>query len=627
MRHSEDMPLYCYGAEMPETELHPRPQLARRDWIDLCGSWFFTFDDANQGLQKRWMEGATPFSHTIIVPFPPESSASGIGDLQDHSCMWYQRSFRVEPLADNERLIVHFGAVDYRAQVWVNGQLVAAHEGGHTPFNADISGALRLAAEQQIVVRVEDRADDLAQPRGKQDWQPEAHAIWYHRTSGIWQPVWLERVSDLHIAALRWTPNLKQGTLELEAQLSAVPPGPLQLQIQLSLHGTLLVDDQCRIEQNSLRRSFALNPAQLSMSRHEILWSPEHPNLIEATITLLNGAHTVDLVSSYAGLRSVDCRHHRFLLNDRPYYQRLVLAQGYWPETHLAAPDTDALRREVELIKALGFNGVRLHQKVEDPRFLYWCDRLGLLVWGEMANTFVFSPTAVVRLTQEWIAVLERDYSHPCIVTWVPINESWGVPQLDGDQAQRNFVQALYHLTRALDPTRPVIGNDGWEYLVGDILGVHDYASDGAILQQRYGTSDAIEQTLQTIQPYFHALLLSDAQRNGQPVMLTEFGGIGYAPAPGEPWHGYGTVRSPEEFLAKYSELLDAVLASTSLAGFCYTQLTDTLQETNGLLYADRRPKMAIAAVQAVTTRQAQALPGDKVASAHSPSETDALSV
>jgi hypothetical protein len=290
-----------------------------------------------------------------------------------------------------------------------------------------------------------------------------------------------------------------------------------------------------------------------------------------------------------------------------------VLAQNYWPASHLAAPSDDALRREVELIKSLGFNGVRIHQKVEDERFLYWCDRLGLLVWAEMANAYEFTETAIARFTREWIEVVKQQYSHPSIITWVPFNESWGVPDLPGDPAQRNFVRGIYHLTKALDPTRPVIGNDGWEHVAGDIWGVHDYALDGAALRERYGTAEAMEQALQG-RPQHHRAVLDDAPRGGRPIILSEFGGITYEPEVGKPWFGYGSVRSDDELLNKYEELVSAVLDSPSIAGFCYTQLTDTEQETNGLLRSDRTPKLDPEIVRAITSRPSKAIPGDFIA-------------
>ena len=596
------------------TEGHPRPQLTRERWTDLCGRWSFAFDDRDVGVEAGWPERTDPFDRSILVPFPPESRASGVGDPAPHPVVWYRRTFRVAPEERGERLLLHFGAVDYRARVWVNGRQVAEHEGGHTPFSADVTPVLRPGdAEQVVVVRAEDRPDDLAQPRGKQDWQPEPHRIWYHRTTGIWQPVWLEPVPAVSIAAVRWTPDLDRGMLGVEVRLNAVPPRPLRLRLRLSLRGASLEDDAWIVARAETRRAVALELGELAMERDRVLWSPRYPNLIDAELALLDGDRVVDEVRSYVGLRSAGFANGRFLLNGRPYYPRLVLSQNYWPESHLAAPDAGALRREAEMVKSLGFNGVRIHQKVEDPRFLHWCDRLGLLVWGEMANAYVFSATAAERLTREWLEVLRRDYSHPCVVTWVPINESWGVPGLPNDPAQQAFVRGLYHLTRALDPTRPVIGNDGWEHVVSDVWGIHDYALDGDTLRERYGSSESVERTLREVQPAYRSIALPDAHRAGEPVMLTEFGGISYAPDPGERWHGYGTVSTTEAFLARYRDLVEAVLDSPAISGFCYTQLADTEQETNGLLTADREPKLDPEAVRAITGRVSKAVPAEVI--------------
>jgi len=603
---------------MQNTDLHPRPQLTRPRWTDLGGQWQFAYDDNNRGIAEHWIEHPDKFDRTITVPFPPESQASGIGDTAFHPVVWYRRTFTIPAQERQGRMLLHFGAVDYHAQVWVNGQLVAEHEGGHTPFSADITSALRPEADDHVVVvRAEDQPTDLAQPRGKQYWQPEPGRIWYHRTTGIWQPVWLEPVGNTYIAALRWTPDLDRGLLGLQVRLSAAPERPLQLRVRLALRGTQLADDTYTVERQETRREIALDAGGFALDYRQLLWSPRFPNLIDATLTLLDNNQPLDEVQSYAGLRRVEARDGAFFLNGMPYYLRLVLAQNYWPDTLLAAPSDEALRREVELIKALGFNGVRIHQKVEDPRFLYWCDKLGVLVWGEMANAYVYSVDAAERLTREWLDVVRRDYNHPSIVTWVPLNESWGVPNLDRDPAQRAFVRALYHLTLALDPTRPVIGNDGWQHVAGDILGIHDYALDGAALRERYGTSEGLDRTLASVQPQHRTLLIDGRRRAGEPVMLTEFGGISYTPNANEQWWGYGTVRDTAAFLAKYEELVMAVLDCPSIFGFCYTQLTDTEQETNGLLRADRTPKLDPATIQAINSRISKAVPGDIILNIH----------
>ncbi|MCL5996274.1 MAG: glycoside hydrolase family 2 [Chloroflexi bacterium] len=597
-------------------EAHPRPQFTREQWIDLNGPWSFAYDDADAGLAQTWMHKPEVFDRTIIVPFPPESRASGIADPAPHPVVWYRRVAQIAPQHRDKRLLLHFGAVDYRALVWVNGQLVAQHEGGHTPFSADITKALRHdGGEQIIVVRAEDLPRDLAQPRGKQEWRNRPHSIWYHRTTGIWQPVWLEPVADVHISELRWTPEADRGLLRLHVKLNRQPDHPLQVRVRLWLRDRLMTDDTYMIQTAELQREIFIEATDLNRPL-QLLWSPKYPNLIEAALTLYDGETAIDDVQSYAGLRSASYASGRFLLNGLPYYLRLVLEQGYWPESHLAAPSAAALRREAELVKELGFNGVRIHQKVEDPRFLYWCDRIGLLVWGEMANAYVFTNTAIERLTREWLEVLNRDYNHPCIVTWVPINESWGVPSLARDTAQQSFVRALYYLTHALDHTRPVIGNDGWEHVASDVWGIHDYALDGATLRERYGTPEALEQTIRTVQPHYRSILISGQVWRGEPVILTECGGISYAPQAGQPWHGYGTVTTAEEYLEKYNELMLAVLDSPTIAGFCYTQLTDTEQESNGLLDANRTPKLATEALRAINMRYSKAVPGDQLTNA-----------
>ncbi len=602
---------------MQNTDLHPRPQLTRPRWTDLGGPWQFAYDDTNRGIMEHWIDHPDKFDRTITVPFPPESPASGIGDTAFHPIVWYRRTFTIPSEERQGRILLHFGAVDYRAQVWVNGQLVAEHEGGHTPFTADITSALRADAEQVVVVRAEDQPQDLAQPRGKQYWHPEPGRIWYHRTTGIWQPVWLEPVSETFIEEVRWTPDLDRGMIGMQVRLNTASQQPLQLRVRLTLRGTQLADDTYTLERQEMRREIGPEAGGFSMDYRRLLWSPRHPNLIDATLTLLRNNEPVDEVQSYFGLRRVEARDGHFFLNGMPYYLRLVLAQNYWPESLLAAPSSGALRREVELIKALGFNGVRIHQKVEDPRFLYWCDKLGVLVWGEAANAYVYNVDAAERLTREWLDVVRRDYNHPSIVTWVPLNESWGVPNLDRDPAQRNYVRALYHLTKALDPTRPVIGNDGWQHVAGDVLGVHDYAMEGNALRERYGTPQALDRTLESVQPQHRALLIDGRRRAGEPVMLTEFGGISYKPGEGEQWWGYGTVPDTDTFLNKYEELITAVLDCEGIFGFCYTQLTDTEQETNGLLHADRTPKLDLHAVRAINTRPAKAVPGDIILNIH----------
>ncbi|RJQ92354.1 glycoside hydrolase family 2 protein [Amycolatopsis panacis] len=583
--------------------VHPRPQLVREHWTDLCGQWWFGYDDADEGWDGHWWRDSAHFDRTITVPFPPESPASGIGDRGEHPILWYRREFRVAP-GPGERVLLHFGAVDYRATVWVNGQVVVSHEGGHVGFRADITAALHPAGEEQVVVvRAEDEPRDPAQPRGKQHSGDAPTDIWYHRTSGIWQPVWLETVPARRVESLRWTPEVSEGSVALRLCARGKRNDRLAARVVLRLGEEILADSTFRVpEGGELTERIALPAARDSRRSGRLLWSPEHPALIDAEITLLHEGVAADAVRSYFGFREVGTADGHFLLNGRPYFLRMVLEQGYWPESHLSAPSAEALREEVELIKSLGFNGVRIHQKVEDPRFLYWCDRLGLAVWGEMPSSFAFSPTAIDRFSREWTEAVERDASHPSIVTWVPVNESWGVSEVATRADQQDYVAALYRLTRALDPSRPVISNDGWEHVSSDIWTVHDYAPTGDVLKRRYADPSTIDEVLRTIRPGGRRLHLGDVRRAGQPIMLSEYGGVSYA-ADDELWYGYSTARSPEDLVERYRDLTGALLDCAAVAGFCYTQLTDTEQETNGLLTAAREPKADPAVLREITSR------------------------
>ena len=586
--------------------VHPRPQLTREHWEDLCGTWQFAHDDDERGVSAGWHRDATAFDRTIVVPFPPESQASLVRERGHHPVVWYRRTFRAADLPDDHRLLLHFGAVDYRAEVWINGDYVGGHEGGHSSFSFDITSQLHRNHDHQVVVvRAEDRPTDLTQPRGKQDWHVQPHDIWYHRTTGIWQPVWLERVPDLHLGELHWTPDLDAGVVAMDARLSHPPATPVTVTVTVRRGEAVLAETGVRTTDVNVRHIIAL-PDVHGPDSAQVLWSPESPTLLDVDVVVRDGDRVLDHVRSYIGMRSAAFGDGRFLLNGLPYYLRMVLEQGYWPESHLAAPSAEALRREVELVKELGFNGVRVHQKVEDPRFLYWCDRLGLLVWGEMANPYRFGPDATRRLVHEWQAVVGRDRSHPCIVTWVPVNESWGVDRIESDRGQQHLASALYHLTKAIDPSRPVISNDGWEHVESDVWTIHDYGTaDG--LAERYGSAEAVHLNLRSGRPALHRVLLCPDGPT-RPVVISEFGGVSFVPVAGQQWFGYDTVADTDELRTRFAALVDALLDSSEIAGFCYTQLTDVEQERNGLLTDDRRPKINPEHVRAVLRRPSRAI-------------------
>jgi hypothetical protein len=460
--------------------------------------------------------------------------------------------------------------------------------------------------------------------------------IWYPRTTGIWQRVWLEVVPAVRIETLHWRPSVDDWALGVEVRLAgdgadAAHRGAgvanhgaddavrgaddavhgaddavrgaddaLELSITLRAGGRLLARDRCAVIGGELTRTLALPDAGIFSERDELLWSPRSPTLIDAELELLRDGEVVDRVASYSALRSVAVDRGSFLLNDQPLPLRLVLDQGTWPETGLTPPSLAAIERDVELTQALGFNGVRKHQKIEDPRFLRVADERGLLVWEELPSAYRFTNRSAGLLTRTWTEAIERDRSHPCIVAWLPVNESWGVPALPSSPRQRALVTALCALARALDGDRPALGNDGWELSAdGDLLGIHDYG-EADQLAARY--ADGLDRALERETLSRRRLLLDGVARDGRPVVLSEFGGIAFTPASDEAatW-GYDRVRDAGAFVARYAGLLEQVHAIEGLAGFCYTQLTDTHQEANGLLSAAREPKGPLEAFAAAT--------------------------
>lgn len=585
---------------------YPRPLLRRAGWTSLDGTWQLAID--GDGSIRNVAD--VRFDREIEVPFTPETARSGVADTGLYRALWYRREISVAPPKVEERVLLHFGAVDYVATVWVNGAFAVRHEGGYSPFSADITDLLVDRSTQEIVVRVEDDPADLAKPRGKQDWQLEPHSIWYPRTTGIWQTVWLERVNAAHVSWLRWTPDLPRWAITMDARITAPEGKRYWLSVRLHVGDVLFAEDRYSVVAGEVHRRVGLSDPGIDDFRNEFLWSPSRPTLFDVEIALLDEAGNVlDSVASYTALRAFAVDGNRFVLNGRPYPLRMVLDQGYWPETGLTAPDDAALRRDVELAKAMGFNGVRKHQKIEDPRYLYWADRLGLLVWGEMPSAYRFTERSVERLTQQWLEAIRRDTSHPCVIAWVPFNESWGVPNLPDSKPERHYVEALYHLTRTIDPTRPVVGNDGWESVATDILGIHDYDESAERILERYATPDLLPKILKSERPGGRALVFDGRDMTSHPVVLSEFGGIavrakatGYGAHDAQTEWGYSSSADEEELARRYLALLEAVRSCELFAGFCYTQFADTYQEANGLLRADRTPKFPLEEIAAATT-------------------------
>lgn len=543
------------GGPRPE---YPRPRLRRPDWINLNGEWEF-------GAGSR-----PAFDRHIVVPFCAESQLSGIGEIPG-DVVWYRRRFDA-PKA--ERLALHFGAVDYRATVWVNDRELARHEGGHTPFSVDVTEALR-ARDNVLVVRAEDTLEDKTVPRGKQFWGRRPEGIFYTPTTGIWQTVWLEPLPARHIRALRINPDLAAGAVDFELDADG------RAELDASLDGEVVG-----------RWSGVAGRGRIGLER-VVPWHPGSPRLYELEARLLDPeGKTVDRVQTYFGLRAVETRDGRFWLNGEPFVQRLVLDQGYFPGGLLTAPDDDSLRRDIELAKSLGFNGARKHQKVEDPRWLYWADRLGFLVWDEMPSFQAYSPQAEERLAAEWADVVRRDRDHPSVVAWVPANESFGLQEIEASVRSR-FLVRLYQLTRELDVTRPVVSNDGWEHSLTDLCTLHDYSRPAEVARRYRSLEGALDGTVSGHAPYNPGF-----EFRGEPLLVTEFGGLQLAGSGG--W-GYGQVAGGGQLLRAYRGLVEGLMARGPVEGFCYTQLTDVEQERNGLLTFGRVPKVDPGLVRPIT--------------------------
>jgi beta-galactosidase/beta-glucuronidase len=514
--------------------------------VNLNGEWEFGVGDVEA------------FDRRITVPFCPQAVLSGIG-AEPGDVVWYRRAFDTP---DAERLLLRFGAVDYRATVWVNGEEVARHEGGHTPFSADIS---RFAGrpDNELVVRAEDPLGDKTIPRGKQHWTTEPEGIFYTATIGIWQPVWLEPLPARSIESLRVVGDLDAGTVQIEA----IPDA--EVDVVATFDGRVVGTGKGK---------------QVIPLREIHAWTPETPNLYGLRVRLGD----VDTVESYFGLRKVETGNGKFWLNGQPYVQRLVLDQGYFPGGLMTAASDADLRRDIELAKALGFNGARKHQKVEDPRWLYWADALGFLVWGEMASFRQHSAEAETRLKSEWADAVRRDRDHPCIAVWVPMNESDGL-----GPSPAAFIDELYRITKALDPTRPVVSNDGWEQATTDLCTLHDYGPASDLARRYRDIAATLDPKARPRPPY-----LPGYSYGGEPVIVSEFGGVGLAGSGG--WR-YAEAEGPNALLEIYREMVEALMDPGPVEGFCYTQLTDIEHERNGLLTFDRQPKVSPDLIRPIT--------------------------
>jgi hypothetical protein len=565
----------------------------------------------------------------IQVPYVFQCPASGINEQGVHEVLWYER--KVQDLRSEDeklagsRMIIRFGAVDYEAKVWADGTFFGGHRGGHVPFDIDITDAFVSGKTQRLTVRVFDSAHDLTQPRGKQYWKAQPESIFYTPSGGIWQSVWLEsvpaiRIGDASTGTVLKSNDIDSGKLTGSIKIRGRPAGhAFSVELEAGLGGvvvsktgkielprdsdTVSIETSMRVSEAQQKEIKRANPSLASEEcwhSNTALWSPEHPNLYSITIRLYTSSSTlIDTIHTTTGMRSLSYSNAdgSFRLNNRPYFQALFLDQGYWPDTFMTPPSSNALKFDIELSKKMGFNGCRKHQKVEDPRFLYWADRLGFLVWGEMANAYAFSAEYVDRFDTEWREAVMRDINHPSVVVWTPVNESWAYTDLQNNTQQRNHIRSLYHATKTLDPTRPVNDNCGWEHVNTDLTTFHDYADAEELTE----TCKSMEGILGEHggRPLFLAAVGGDTgsshERNA-PVICTEFGGINIARSTtdtnGSRDWGYTTATDSKDLLKRIEKMMMGIVDGGHVCGFVYTQLTDIEQEVNGLYSPDRKEKL-----------------------------------
>lgn len=585
-------------------EEYPRPQFIRKEWLCLNGTWDFAFDDDNLAASQHWEKDSCCLDRKIEVPFCFESKLSGIQDTSMHDRIFYKRKFTIPDSWSGRRILLHFEAVDYKCRVFVNEQLCMEHTGGNSGFFVDITDYLR-PGEQSLAVAVLDPARDETIPRGKQYWEEKSAKIWYTRTSGIWQSVWLEPVQDYHISQVRFTPDIDHDTVFLEASFSDYTE-EMYLDMEISFQGELICQDRFLVNNGHIfQRSVHLAKDHIfyrDVHGRCRYWSPENPALYDVKLRLTVSGQVTDQVESYFGMRKIHTENGITYLNNRPYYFKLVLDQGYWKDGILTAPSDEDFRTDIRLMKEMGFNGCRKHQKVEDARFLYHADTMGFLVWGEMASACLYTEQGVCDYAAEWFDIIRRDYNHPSIVAWVLFNESWGIPNVQMDSRQQFQTMGMYYMAKSLDPTRLVIGNDGWEMTRSDICAIHNYAhgSSGEPRKQAFFVSTMQDKKL--LLSCTHAgrsIYAKGYEHTDEPILITECGGINYSSAQTDCW-GYTDADNEKDFLSQYEHVICSILQSDLVYGFCYTQLTDVEQETNGLLTYDRTPKCELSKIRRI---------------------------
>ena len=576
---------------------YPRPQMVREKWQNLNGMWSFAFDHGASGIARGMHLKDADYPLSITVPFCPESSLSGINSKDFVAAVWYRRVIELANLK-SKRLILHFGAVDYQCDVWVNEQHVGSHKGGYSSFSFDITHCVKTGDENILTVRAFDDVRSGKQPAGKQSPEYHSYGCMYTRTTGIWQTVWLETVPETYIEDMKIAASWKNKMVNLDVTLcdkglsrnSAMPDMKLEARLTDPKTKNILIEKKVAIQ--SGLQSLCLD-ADESTSKLLKPWEPGNASLYNLELCLTNtSGEVIDQVQSYCGFRDLELRPEGLYINNKPVFQRLILDQGFYPDGIYTAPDDQSLKNDIELSMRLGFNGARLHQKVFEPRFLYWADKLGYLVWGEQGSwgLDVTHAGALTNFLPEWLEIIKRDISHPSIIGWCPFNETW---DQKGKRQYDDVIRQIYLVTKMADPSRPVIDTSGNYHVQTDIFDVHDYEQDIVVFAEKF------KAMANGGDPY---VTYPDRQKyEGQAYFVSEYGGASWNKNQQDAW-GYGNQPASEaEFAQRYTSLTETLLHNPRICALCYTQLTDVEQEQNGLYTYERKHKFSDAVYQQIT--------------------------
>lgn len=577
-------------------ENYPRPRFVRESFVPLDGEWNFAFDDENAGERKKWHKSGVN-SLKINVPFAYQCALSGINTDKKHETVWYSRTFGYAKRA-NKRLLINFEGADYETKVWLNGECLGSHKGGYARFTFDLTDYL-VGGENLLVVKCADRRSPLT-VRGKQRYVEKNISCFYTDTTGIWKPVWLEEVGDVYIGGVSALCNYSECEAVVEYRLPRYESG-LSLETRLYFDGEFVRSTEvtCDADYGKIKLDLTLKNKVLPMKP----WSAGRSGqFFDVEYILKKDGKEIDRAGSYVALVDYRVRGNEIRLNYLScLYMRMVLDQGYFAGGDLTAPDEQALRRDVELIKEAGFNGVRVHQKIEDERFYYYCDMLGLYFWLEMPAFYDYTAASAEQATREWAEIVNQYKGYLSLMAYVPVNESWGVLQTSDNEKMQAFTAGLYYLTKSLDPTRPVISNDGWEHTVTDIATLHNYAPSGKEIELAYSDMQGFMEGKLPLDLHTRAPFADGFSYGGQPVIISEYGGVAYA-GDQSGW-GYGEqAQSEEAFVNRVRDLTAAIVGLKDCQGYCYTQFTDVMQEQNGLFGIDRTPKIPIGKMREINS-------------------------